>query len=110
MGSETRQRTRCIDVRVSPEEIEAINEEAAEMGWPGAAAMLRDLALNYEPTGSAVDFEAVQAVTAQNQALAKIGQRLRAWLDDGADDDPAAILAALERAHQDLRLAIRRLS
>ena len=81
MGSQNRQRAHLIGVRVTAEERAAIQVLAAECGLGGAAALMRSLALGYQPK-SILDQRAIRDLVSVNADLGRLGGLLKRWLID----------------------------
>ena len=80
MGSDNRQRTRLIGVRVSESEKQAIAQNAADCGLnPGT--FLRHLGLGHQVKG-VVDQKAVLDLLQVNADLGRLGGLLKLWLTD----------------------------
>ena len=107
MGSETRKRTKHILVRVSPDELETITEQAKAFSYPSNAALLRDLALGIEPK-STLDQQAILDLVKVNADLGRLGGLLKHWLQSKGVEAEQAIdirqlLRDIERTQSVLR-------
>lgn len=108
MGSETRNRTKIIPVRVSAEELKLIEAKAKAFGYTTSkSALLRDLALGIEPK-STLDQQAVLELLRVNADLGRLGGLLKHWLQSkGAKPEVAiqinSLLDDLQRTHGLLR-------
>ena len=80
MGSDNRQRTRLIPVRVNEDELKVIDEKAQAFGYmTSRSALLRDLVLGIEPK-STLDQQAVLDLLKINADLGRLGDLLKHWL------------------------------
>ena len=80
MGSETRQRTLQIKVRVNKDELDDITERAAKCDLK-PSTFLRELGLGYEPS-STVDIQAFERLGQLHGDLGRVGGLLKMWLSD----------------------------
>lgn len=80
MGTENRQRTQHIMVRVTPEERAAITSTADDCGMT-TPALMRALALGHQVKG-VVDQKAVLDLLQVNADLGRLGGLLKLWLTD----------------------------
>lgn len=82
MGNETRQRTKHIMVRVSPDEKAEI-EQAASRCDMKAPTYLRELGLGYVPK-STVDIQAFEKLAQLHGDIGRVGGLLKMWLGDSS--------------------------
>lgn len=82
MGNETRQRTKHIMVRVSPDEKAKITQAAGRCDMK-APAYLRELGLGYEPK-STVDIQAFEKLAQLHGDIGRVGGLLKMWLADNS--------------------------
>lgn len=80
MGTDKRQRTRLIGVRVTEEEKQAITRHAADCGLV-CGTFLRRLGLGHQVRG-VVDQKAVLDLLRVNADLGRLGGLLKHWLAD----------------------------
>ena len=80
MGSEKRQRSKHIMVRVSPDELALLNNLASQCDL-SVPAYLRTLGLGHTPT-STVDHQAVLALAHLHADLGRVGGLFKLWLSN----------------------------
>ena len=78
MGSETRQRSEHILIRVSPEEKEQIKNVADQCDLK-VAPFLRELGLGYEPQSN-LDAKAIEQLAQLHGDIGRVGGLLKLWL------------------------------
>lgn len=82
MGSESRQKTAHIMVRVSPDEKLEIKRIASQCDLK-PAAYLRELGLGYVPK-STIDAQAVEKLAHLHGDIGRVGGLLKMWLSDNS--------------------------
>ncbi len=103
MGSETRQRTKQIMVRVNDEELVEAKRLMKAFSYPSPAALFRDLVLGLEPK-STLDQQALLDLLRVNADLGRLGGLLKHWLQaKGADTDMVTDIRALLRDIENTR-------
>lgn len=91
MGSETRRRAKIVPVRVSPDELATIRDNAAGTSL-ATSTFMRETAIGHRPR-STVDRQAVHRLAILRADLGRVGGLLRMWL---ANDERVAFGESLD--------------
>lgn len=113
MGSEKRNKTKLIPVRMTPEEFNEAHRKTKAFSYPSPAALIRDLVMDIEPK-STLDQQAILELVHINADLGRLGGLLKHWLQaKGAEKDLVpdirSLLHDIEQTQQKLKAKVRSL-